>query len=370
MASEKKPATWIRSKVSNLYRHGPTGIYYARTQVGGVDKWATLETDVYSVAEKRVQKKVAELKQGRAAMRALTRGVATFGDAAKAYETAVELDTQLKPGSVDYRKQTIRGLLASWPALASRKLSDVTELDCEEWARKYAKTVHGTRFNNTVDTLRHIFRVGMERGLIHRNPAEKIGKVKVTAKKLELPSREKFLELLKQIEESGAWCAKDCADLVRFLAYSGARINEAANVTWKDVDGKRGVIWIHGNPETGTKNSEARAIPIIEPMRELLDRLSIARKEPRNPKRQGKGYVVTVTECREALETACEKVGIERITHHDLRHLFATRCIESGVDIPTVSRWLGHKDGGALAMRTYGHLRDEHSQAMAQKVTF
>jgi len=35
-----------------------------------------------------------------------------------------------------------------------------------------------------------------------------------------------------------------------------------------------------------------------------------------------------------------------------LRHLFATRCIESGVDIPTVSRWLGHKDGGALAMKS------------------
>ena len=58
------------------------------------------------------------------------------------------------------------------------------------------------------------------------------------------------------------------------------------------------------------------------------------------------------------------------ITHHDLRHLFATRCIESGVDIPTVSRWLGHKDGGALAMKVYGHLRDQHSVEMAQKVTF
>ena len=58
------------------------------------------------------------------------------------------------------------------------------------------------------------------------------------------------------------------------------------------------------------------------------------------------------------------------LTHHDLRHLFATRCIESGVDIPTVSRWLGHKDGGALAMKVYGHLRDQHSVAMAQKVTF
>ncbi|MBU6410034.1 MAG: hypothetical protein KGR98_06580, partial [Verrucomicrobia bacterium] len=39
-----------------------------------------------------------------------------------------------------------------------------------------------------------------------------------------------------------------------------------------------------------------------------------------------------------------------------LRHLFATRCIEAGVDIPTVLRWLGHQDGGALCMKTFGHL--------------
>jgi hypothetical protein len=40
------------------------------------------------------------------------------------------------------------------------------------------------------------------------------------------------------------------------------------------------------------------------------------------------------------------------------------------VDIPTVSRWLGHKDGGALAMRVYGHLRQEHSISAIQKVIF
>jgi integrase len=59
-----------------------------------------------------------------------------------------------------------------------------------------------------------------------------------------------------------------------------------------------------------------------------------------------------------------------RITHHDLRHLFATVCIESGVDIPTVSRWLGHKDGGPLVMKTYGRLRNEHSLNGAKKVSF
>jgi hypothetical protein len=40
------------------------------------------------------------------------------------------------------------------------------------------------------------------------------------------------------------------------------------------------------------------------------------------------------------------------------------------VDIPTVSRWLGHKDGGALCMKMYGHLRQDHSFAQAQRVSF
>jgi hypothetical protein len=37
---------------------------------------------------------------------------------------------------------------------------------------------------------------------------------------------------------------------------------------------------------------------------------------------------------------------------------------------PKGSKWLGHKDGGVLALKTYGHLRNEHSQAMAKKVKF
>src|SRR4030095_6744040 len=74
--------------------------------------------------------------------------------------------------------------------------------------------------------------------------------------------------------------------------------------------------------------------------------------------------------CQHPMNRAAKKIVFARITHHDLRHLFATICIESGVDIPTVSRWLGHKDGGALAMKTYGHLRREHSIAQAQRVSF
>lgn len=81
------------------------------------------------------------------------------------------------------------------------------------------------------------------------------------------------------------------------------------------------------------------------------------------------GRVFRVKSIKKVLTSACAAVGTPRLTPHDTKHYFATRCLENpAIDIHTVSRWLGHKDGGALAMKTYGHLRDEHSQKMAAMV--
>ena len=122
---------------------------------------------------------------------------------------------------------------------------------------------------------------------------------------------------------------------------------------------------MRGDEITGTKNWTVRTVPMIPEMRQLLERLRAERSnEPLG------ATVARVSSCNGSLKNACRRLGIAHISQHDLRHLFATTCIESGVDIPTVSRWLGHKDGGALAMKVYGHLRDQHSVAMAQKVSF
>jgi integrase len=116
-------------------------------------------------------------------------------------------------------------------------------------------------------------------------------------------------------------------------------------------------------------DSSHRVIPMIPKLREFLLTLQAKRRKSKPTDR-----LFTIDSARKALQTACAKLwgkGREnRFTHHDFRHLFATTCIESGVDIPTVSRWLGHKDGGALAMRTYGHLREQHSAQEAAKVKF
>jgi hypothetical protein len=167
-------------------------------------------------------------------------------------------------------------------------------------------------------------------------------------------------ELRDTVRGEGAWCSKQCGDLIEFLAFSGCRLDEAKNIKWADVE-KTG-IWVHGDAEEGTKGNERRLIPIIPPMAALLKDM---RETPRHYRGDREGYILAVCEAQKALTKACAAVGAKRLTHHDLRHLFATRCIESGVDIPTVARWLGHKDRGVLALKTYGHLRSEHSQAMA-----
>lgn len=120
-----------------------------------------------------------------------------------------------------------------------------------------------------------------------------------------------------------------------------------------------------GDPDTATKNWKTRSIPMIKAAKTLLEKMKEDRGEVK-PEQE----ILLVGDARGSLERATESLGIPEISHHDLRHLFATTCIEGNVDIPSISRWLGHSDGGALAMKTYGHLRDEHSSQAAKKVSF
>ncbi len=157
--------------------------------------------------------------------------------------------------------------------------------------------------------------------------------------------------------------AKDGADLVELLAYSGLRIDEARNLKWADVSFSRGLVSVTGG-ERRTKNYEVRSVPMTLALSGLLSRLHRERQP------QPADYIVPIESARRCIETACARLGFPKFTHHDFRHFFATTCIESGVDIPTVSKWLGHKDGGALAMKVYGHLRQEHGFAQIKRVSF
>jgi integrase len=271
----------------------------------------------------------------------------------------------IKPRTRDYWRECLTALKKSWPGLNRTEVRKITRTDCKEWARSYGKTVSPTRYNNTVSILRHVLNVAVEAGVVYSNAAAAVKRAPVRGKEIALPSIDKFNALIVEMHAGHSRDSVNCADFASGLAFTGCSVGQAREIAWQDMDFDAGEIVVRGDGKTGTKNCELRRVPLIPDVRALLERMRAERSgEPLDAK------VFRVAECQKAFDRACKKVRADRITHHDLRHLFATRCIESGVDIPTVSRWLAHKDGGALAMKTYGHLRREHSIAQAQRVSF
>jgi integrase len=296
---------------------------------------------------------------------AFAEGKMTVRDASEVYLQKVRAKVSLKPRSKDYRELMIDFIRRSWPSLFDTDVRKISPRDCEIWLNRYQQRYSPSVVNNSIGTLRAIFDEAIRTGARFSNPAAALSRVKIRQKRLELPSREHFLRFVEEIRTAGARQSKDCANLVCFLAYSGLRIGEAKHVTWADANFNRHQLHVRGDPETATKNGETRYVPMIPELEQMLIELRAQR-----PNEPTTATVMRVFECQNSMTHAAAKIGMKRITHHDLRHLFATICIESGVDIPTVSRWLGHKDGGALCMKTYGHLRQDHSLAQAQRVSF
>lgn len=352
-------------KVPHLLQYVISGNYFGKVKINGKKIRKSLQTTVWSTAQLRLNDFLKEHRENRNRV-----DPPKFGEAVELFKRELESDTGIKPQSKRYRLWCLGKLQKTWPDLWDLHLDAITPQACREWSAKLITQIACHYYNNTLGTLKQVLQVGIKAhkangGGILENPAVEIKKIRIKQKELRLPEPSQFKALVANVRKrSGGWGPRD-GDLVEFLAYSGLRIqSEAVWVTGEDIDWTRKEIIVRGDPITATKNSETRRVPILPDMENLLTRMKERLGE------FGKEPILQVGHCNEALARACKEIGISKLTHHDLRHLFATRCIESGVDVPTVSRWLGHKDGGALAMKTYGHLRNEHSQAMAQWVKF
>lgn len=369
ISAPKAANLWQKTKHTNLLRYVPSGVYFARFKVKGKLIRKSLKTDVLTVAVLRLSDLEKTEKQKADTVVNAGRGKMTFGEALEICKQRLKDDIGIKDRTRDYYDQRIIALLKSWPGIEGRDVARFSPAECKEWSLKFTKDNSSSSHNHTVGILRKVFAIAMESGARYDNPALAAQRVKErTTKQIILPEFGQFKKIVNAVRQSGSGFSKPASQLIQFLAYGGFRKGEARFITWSDCNFNRGEITVRGNPETGLKGrnvGESRFVPMIPDMKRLLKAIRAER-----PQEAPEIPVMRVAECQKSIDRASLVLGIARITHHDLRHLFATRCIESGVDIPTVSRWLGHKDGGALAMKIYGHLRNEHSQKMAQKVRF
>jgi integrase len=127
-------------------------------------------------------------------------------------------------------------------------------------------------------------------------------------------------------------------EVITIALHTGMRQGEILNLRWENIDLFKKTIVI-----TKTKNKEPRTIPMNQTIIILLrDKSKVMSMS---------GYVFT-TQGRKmkfrnlvkSFHLALKKAEVQRFRFHDLRHTFATRLVQSGVDLYSVAKLLGHKD--------------------------
>jgi integrase len=349
-----------KTPTANLYR-ASTGTYFMHAKILGSLVRVSLGVKSYEIAKSKLRLKHAkETDRIFKARESVAVGDGTVGALMASFVARNEVNPKLKPKSKKLYAEYVSAIKATWPTLAEMDADAVRREQCRLWADGVRTKYSAPRHNGMVQTLQAIFNIGVTEGSLLDNPAAKLHKASVKQKELHLPSQAQFQEMLKFLDVGMR--RKKAAIVVRFLAFSGMRLSEAASITPAMVDLDRGEFRLPGSI---TKNGKERRVPIIPEMRPLLCRLLDDYKTDNRT-----GPILPCRDPLKSLQIVCRMAGIPVITNHDLRHLFTTRCIESGVDVKTIASWLGHQDGGALILKTYAHLRNEHSLAMAAKVRF
>ena len=140
--------------------------------------------------------------------------------------------------------------------------------------------------------------------------------------------------------------------------FSGMRMGEINALREGDIDLENGVIHVSATISRGLDNvsklkdstktkAGQRDIPISDMLRPYI--VKAIENKIGNPD----GLLFVDCNTRKALDTGAvnsylqrisEKAGIPFYGQHALRHTFATRCIESGIDPVVLKTWLGHRD--------------------------
>jgi integrase len=354
--SVRSPQSSSLRKVGECLYRNSHGVYFAWFSVRGKQLKRSLKTSDKELARRRF----AELRQTAARLHGSEHRNLRFEELAKFWLESIQ--GGVKASTHKRRMVCINQLMPFFKTIPMRS---ITSADVESWKVRRGASISARTFNKELETLNHLIRYARDvKSMLLDNPAEKVKNRKASAATIEIPSKEQFRKLVSELRNEPQAVRSGAAAFAEFLAYSGLRLGEGREVRWSDVNFDLNTLLVTGG-ETGTKNHEDRTVPLFPALRRLLESILERRGEITKEER-----IFGFKDIRQALGSACRRAGLPRFSHHALRHFFCSNAIEAGVDFKAIAGWLGHKDGGVLAAKTYGHLRNEHSAAMAQRMTF
>lgn len=260
----------------------------------------------------------------------------------------------------------LRGLYQNHilPALGDFKLQDLTKGLLEE---KYAEIFQEKRgkaykekeySHSTVNSLSVSFKkclqYAVEEGLLHKNPHEGVELHKLRPpKKVNAYSTSDHKKIVEFTKSNGQmyW-------IYYFLISTGLRFGEAAAITWADIDFtdcianiNKTSVELHGSAfiQEHTKTQTGiRKIALSENVTTFLKMVKEHQDATLNYRDlvfpNSRYNINSSSNINRRWRRVCAILDIEYSGVHALRHTWATRALECGIDVKTVSDMLGHKN--------------------------
>lgn len=267
------------------------------------------------------------------------------------------IDKKLIPRLGDYELEALR------PAV----LQEFTANLCEGYA---VNTVSGI-----VSVLKGSLKAAHRTGVIDREYTDGIRMPKAREKEVSCFSAAEQ----KKIESCVFRSRKGSLFGIVLCLYTGLRVGELMALQWEDIDLQKGVLsvtktcrdrWRNGlyvkQLDTPKTASSKRKIPIPK---QLLPHLRNLKKHSRSTFVVGgkDGQDVSLRSYQKTFERLLKSENIPHKGFHALRHTFATRALECGMDVKTLSEILGHKNA-TVTLNRYAHSLLEHKRDMMNKL--
>lgn len=215
------------------------------------------------------------------------------------------------------------------------KLLEITPKKISEYkVLRYREEAKPATINRELAMLSKAFSLAFkEWEWIKENPVSKVPKEKENNERDRWLTDEQERRLLKNAPQ---WLR----EIIVFDLHTGLRKGELLSLQWNRFDLFRKTIIIQES-----KNGKPRTIPLNQIALDIL----MEKSKIRNIKHDlvfasSVGTKIDSDNLGRAFESVLEKVDIQDFHFHDLRHTFATRLAQRGIDIYKISKLLGHKD--------------------------
>ncbi len=286
------------------------------------------------------------------------------------------------------------------PFIGSMLLRDVKPMDCQMILNAMESDYAGSTIRQTYMTMGTFFKSAKDNGFIDRHPMDGVRYTKPVRAVddihfLTVDEQKRFLEAAKGSHNYAQYA---------LILETGLRTGEMIGLTWDAIDWEKRTLtvnktlefrykqdeWRAGPPKT---ESSYRTIPLTDTAYDIL-RIIYDTREYRNES-NGLSTVLTFMDRKTGqkrklvmrdlvfinwrtgmpaknssydthLYKLCDEAGIKRFCMHALRHTYATRAIESGMQPKVLQKLLGHASS-KTTMDRYVHVTDDSMQkAVAQ----